>query len=437
MSRVAALSPAPRQQSERLRRFLHRVRVPGDIAAVTDIDTRRESDPASLGIPPERADAIWSAVEDLYRTGYYPALMFCLRRRGRIVFHRAIGHRSGNAPLDPEDAPRERARADTPSCVFSASKAATAMVIHRLEEEGLIRLMDPVSRYVPEFAAGGKGRTTIQQVLSHRAGIPGVEGVADPHVVLDHEACLQLICAAEPRHLLGRRQAYHAITGGVVLAEIVHRASGMDIREAWRRWFKEPMGFRVFDYGATPAVRRRMAEQQLTGVQDCRIVDRLAEGVLGASLPEIVALLREDGFYEATIPSGNMVTTAGEIGAFYQMLLDGGTWRGRRILAPETVFRATLEAGPHRFDRTLGIPLRFSSGFMLGGLPLGLFGSRSHHAFGHIGLSNNLSWADPERGISVALLVSGIPLLAGNLGALSRLVFTIANACPRGEMSRA
>jgi CubicO group peptidase (beta-lactamase class C family) len=427
----------PRQGNERLRRFLHRIRVPDDVPAATDIDSRRESDPELLGIPRAAADGIWSAVEDLYRTGYYPALMFCLRRRGRIVFNRAIGHRSGNGPLDSEGASRERARIDTPSCVFSASKAATAMVVHRLEQEGLIRLMDPVSRYVPEFAAAGKGRTTIQQVLSHRAGIPGVEGVADPHVVLDHDACLKLICAAEPRHLLGRRQAYHAITGGVVLAEIVSRVSGMDIREAWRRWFKRPMGLRVFDYGASTDVRRRIAEQQLTGVQDCRVVDRLAEGVLGASLREIVSLVREDGFYEAIIPAGNMVTTAEELSAFYQMLLDGGVWRGRRILDAETVFRATLEAGPHRFDRTLGIPLRFSSGFMLGGLPLGLFGSRSHHAFGHIGLSNNLSWADPERGISVALLVSGIPLLAGNLGALSRLVFTIASACSRGEMLRA
>lgn len=437
MSRPAAAISASRPGSERIRRFLHRIRVPGDIAAVTDIDRLREADPESVGIPRARADAIWSAVEDLYRTGYYPALMFCLRRRGRIVFNRAIGHRCGNAPLDPEDGPREAALASTPSCVFSASKAATAMVVHRLEEEGRIRLMDPVSRYVPEFARAGKGRITIQQVLAHRAGIPGVEGVADPRVVLEHEACLQLICAAEPRHLLGRRQAYHAITGGVVLAEIVRRVSGMDIREAWRVWFKRPMGFKVFDYGATPAVRRRIAEQQLTGVQDCRFVDRLAGGVLGASLGEIITLVREDGFYEAIIPAGNMVTTAEELSAFYQMLLDGGMWRGRRILAPETVFRATLEAGPHRIDRTLGIPLRFSSGFMLGGLPLGLFGSRSHHAFGHIGLSNNLSWADPERGISVALLVSGIPVLAGNLGALSRLVFTLADACPRGEMSRA
>jgi CubicO group peptidase (beta-lactamase class C family) len=126
-----------------------------------------------------------------------------------------------------------------------------------------------------------------------------------------------------------------------------------------------------------------------------------------------------------------MVTTAEEIGAFYQMLLDGGSWLGKQVLRPETVFRATHEAGPHSFDGTLGIPLRFSPGFMLGGTPFGLFGPRSQQAFGHIGLANNITWADPERRISVAMVVSGIPLVAGNIGALVRLMTAVSAACPR------
>ena len=137
------------------------------------------------------------------------------------------------------------------------------------------------------------------------------------------------------------------------------------------------------------------------------------------------------GFYKAVIPSGNMVATAGELTAFYQMLLDGGRWNGRQILRPETIQRATMEVGPHVLDRSIGMPLRFSQGFMLGGAPLGLFGQRSKHAFGHIGLANNITWADPERRISVALLVSGIPVLAGNYVALLKLIARIAGACPR------
>ena len=59
--------------------------------------------------------------------------------------------------------------------------------MHRMEEKGEINLLNPISHYIPEFAKHGKERTTIYHLLSHRAGIPGIAGVDDPRVVLDHE----------------------------------------------------------------------------------------------------------------------------------------------------------------------------------------------------------------------------------------------------------
>jgi CubicO group peptidase (beta-lactamase class C family) len=416
-----------------LRDFMHRIEVPRDIAEVTDTDADNECDPLEAGIAHKEAAAIWDAVEGLYRTGYYPTILFCLRRQGKVVFNRAIGHARGNGPGDEADTPKLRATVRTPSCIFSASKGISAMVMHRMEEQGQLNLLNPISHYIPEFAKHGKERTTIYHLLSHRAGIPGIAGVDDPQVVLDHEQCLQLLCDAEPQHLLGRQQAYHAITGGVILNEIVRRVSGMDMRKAWRTWFKEPMGFKVLDYGAAGPLRARIAEQTLTGIQNCSVVDGFLRDAIGAKLSDVAELLNDPGFYQAIIPSGNMVSTAEEAAAFYQMLLDGGRWNGRQILRPETIVRATMEVGPHQFDRTVGVPLRFSQGFMLGGAPFGLYGPRTHHAFGHVGLVNNITWADPERQISVALLVSGIPLLAGNLPALGRLIIRIARGCPRVE----
>jgi len=414
-----------------LRNFMHRIEVPRDLAAVTDVDADGECDPLDAGIAHKQAEAIWAAVEGLYRTGYYPAVMFCLRRQGKVVFNRAIGHARGNGPEDEADAPRMRANVRTPTCIFSASKAISAMVVHRMEERGEINLLNPISHYIPEFAKHGKERTTIYHLLSHRAGIPGIEGVDDARVVLDHEQSLQLLCEAEPKHLLGRQQAYHAITGGVILNEIVKRVSGMDMRRAWREWFKEPMGLKVLDYGASGAVLAKVTEQAPTGIQGCRVVDDFLRDSIGATLADVRDLVNTADFYRAVIPSGNMVSTAEEASAFYQMLLDGGRWNGQQILRPETIQRATMEVGPHQFDRTVGMPLRFSQGFMLGGAPFGLYGANSHHAYGHVGLVNNITWADPERQIAVALLVSGIPLLAGNLPALMRLISRIGSACPR------
>ena len=433
-----SLAVAMARPADAARRLMHRVRVPRALEPITDIDPR-ECDPRDADMDPARAATLWRAVENLYRTGYYPAVLFCLRRHGRIVFNRALGHLRGNSPLDADADADDAVPAGIGSagCLFSASKALSAMVLHRMEQEGMLRLLDPVAHYIPEFGAHGKQRTTIYHLLAHRAGVPGIEAVTDPRVVLDHALSLELICDARPRHLLGRRQAYHAVTAGVIVGELVRRVAGIDIRTAWRRWFKEPMGLRVIDFGADARVRGRVLEQALTGLQAGPLLDRFARPILGATLPEIIDVIASGpDFYRAIIPAGNMVATAEEASAVYQMLLDGGEWQGRRILRPETVFRATHEVGPHTFDRTLGIPLRFSPGFMLGGSPFGLFGPQSGEAFGHLGLVNNMTWADPARGISVALLVSGIPLLAGNLPALLRLLLAVAAACPSGQRGR-
>ena len=88
----------------KMRRFMHRIRVPADIDSVTGIDSASECDPLEAGIGHAQAESIWQAVQALYRTGYYPAVMFCLRRQGRIVFNRSLGHVRGNAPLDEPDA---------------------------------------------------------------------------------------------------------------------------------------------------------------------------------------------------------------------------------------------------------------------------------------------------------------------------------------------
>ena len=64
-----------------------------------------------------------------------------------------------------------------------------------------------------------------------------------------------------------------------------------------------------------------------------------------------------------------------------------------------------------KIDKSLGFPTRFSYGFMLGAQVLSLFGPDTERAFGHLGFTNILGWADPERAVSCALITSGKPVL--------------------------
>ena len=106
--------------------FLNRCRIPDDVRDVRSIGA--EVPGRELGISQGRIERIWDGVEAIYRTGVHPALQLCIRYRGQVVLHRALGHARGNSPGDSEDTPKILATSETPFCLFSASSSLTSSV---------------------------------------------------------------------------------------------------------------------------------------------------------------------------------------------------------------------------------------------------------------------------------------------------------------------
>jgi len=107
----------------------------------------------------------------------------------------------------------------------------------------------------------------------------------------------------------------------------------------------------------------------------------------------------------------NVVTTANEISRFFELLRRGGELDGVRVLEPRTIRRALTEQSYREVDFTLGFPARYGLGFILGAQLLSLYGPGTELAVGHLGFTNILVWADPERAVAGALLTSGKPVL--------------------------
>jgi len=418
-----------------------RCRVPRDLDSVTTRHSAAEVDPRGVGVDAEAVTRIWHAVERLYQSGMHPAIQLCVRHRGQILIDRAIGHASGNGPDDPPDAPKIAATPATPFCVFSASKAVTAMLIHLLDERNLIRLDDPVCEYVPEFGVHTKQWITIRHVLTHRAGIPNPPAEAMDLAVLDHpERVMQILCDLPQAWRPGRQLAYHAVTGGFVLGEIVRRVTGHDIRTFMSREVREPLGFRWMNYGTTPADIGRVARNYFTGPPPVPPLRFLLRRALGLDFQTVIDMSNDPRFLDVTIPSGNLVATANELSRFYQVLLDGGTEGNIRIFEPRTIRRALGEQSYLEVDLTLAFPFRYGMGFMLGAEWLSLYGPDTPYAFGHLGFTNVISWADPERELAAALLTSGKPLIYPELYFAWDALRQIGLACrkrPRAARLRA
>jgi CubicO group peptidase (beta-lactamase class C family) len=412
-------------------RLMRLIEVPRDLDEVIVIDRNKEVDPREVGLRPADVDRAWDHVLNVYRSGVHPAITINLRRQGKIVMARSIGHARGNGPDDGPDSVRVLATPDTPMCLFSASKAITALLMHMLAEEGLVDLADPVTRYAPEFGRKGKGGITLHQVLAHRGGIPGLPRGTPLEVLWDEDRTWELLCNAEPIITDGSKLAYHAITGGFVLERVLRVVTGAGIDAYLERRIRKPMGMKYFTYGARPEHRDALALNYATGPHQGPVLGTLIRRALGTDMKAIASISNEPRYHEAIIPAANLVASAGETSAFFQMMLDGGRWGRKRICAPETVANAVRETGQRAFDRTLMLPMRYSAGLMLGDEPFGLWGPHSGQAFGHVGLINKFAWADPQREISVAILTSGILLVAHHLAPFARLIRSIGATPPR------
>ncbi len=405
-------------------------RVPQSVAAVTSVG--EEIDAREVGVAREGVSRIWQAAESLYRSGIHPAIQVCVRRQGRVILDRAIGHTVGNGPDDPPNAKKVRATPETPFNLFSASKAVTAMVIHLLDQDRAIHLDDPVCAYIPEFGIHKKQWITIRHVLSHRAGIPNLPPEAINLDILERpDEILGLLCEAKPTWRPGRQLAYHAISGGFVLGEVVRRVTGKSIRAVLDARIRRPLGFRWLSYGVPRRDVGKVAVNYFTGPPPLPPLSFILNRALGVGFREATALSNDPRFLTAVVPAGNLIATANEMSRFYQLLLNGGELDGVRIFDPRTITHATSEQSYFEFDLTLGLPLRYGLGFMLGGKWLSLYGPDTQYAFGHLGFTNIVTWADPERQVSAAVMTSGKPLVYPALYHAYNIVRQIGLACPK------
>jgi CubicO group peptidase (beta-lactamase class C family) len=413
---------------------LRRIPVPRDLDSVTSIGA--ESPAGEGGMTEDGVERIWKDAVSLYRSGVHPAVQVCVRREGAVVLDRAIGHASGNGPSDSREGEQVLATPGTPYCVYSASKAITAFVVHKLIERGDVRIDAPVLEYIPEYGAHGKEGITIGHVLAHRAGVPNLpREVLGVDNIGDRELLVNALVDAKPFAKPGRLLAYHAVSGGFILGEVVHRVTGKDIRQVLGEEFLEPLGFRWTNYGVAAEDLPQVGLNYVTGPRLLPPLSNLLTRALGARLDEVTEIGNDPTFLTGIVPAANTVTTANELSRFYELMRRGGELDGVRVLEPDTIRHALTEQSHLEVDLSLGFPTRFSYGLMLGAQRVSLYGPDTQHAFGHLGFTNILAWADPERALACAVITSGKPTVYPEMPRFFNLPRRIGREAPKVEGS--
>ncbi|MEU4240198.1 serine hydrolase domain-containing protein [Actinoplanes sp. NPDC026619] len=299
---------------------------------------------------------LWRAVELIEERPNRAQL--CVIRDGQVVLDQAWG-----------------ADADTPFLLFSAGKPFTAMLVHRLARQGAFALDDPIARYWPEFGEFDKGGITLRHVLRHRSGLPYAKSVrGDALLATRWDRSVRALARARPHSAPGAVCAYHMISHGFLLGEVVQRVTGRPLPDVLRTEIFEPAGMWHTRLGP-PGSRVSMVGGPVV----------------------MRTLFNRRSMRDAVIPAATVSSTARDLAAFYQSLLDDGSWRD-----------ATTPTSEGETDQISGMPIRWSEGFQLGqpGRER-YFGSRSDPlTFGHNGSNACFGWADPGRRLVVAYLTN-------------------------------
>jgi CubicO group peptidase (beta-lactamase class C family) len=368
----------------------------------------------------------------------FRALMARGPRGGALVVRRGSGVLA-DLRIGFEDRARDRRwRAETQALGFSATKGLAAMVIHRLADRGLIDYDEPVATFWPEFAAGGKGRITVRELLSHRAGLYDVQAVArNADDLLDHVGMEQRLAAAIPQGPPGR-PAYHALTFGWLASGLARAVTGKGMRELVRTELADPLGTSGLEIGADP-LRRRPAEMVGSSLRIYTAFGIAATPLLGwlpitkagfraLHAPGFEQLCRgpDPAIWHTEMPAVNGALSADGLARLYVPLADGGLGPdGERFLSPETVGQVG-RVQTRGVDRVLGVRMRWRLGFHHA---FGL-GTPAPKALGHFGFGGGGGWGDPATGISFGFVSSHIGNFTTAIGDLGILrLSAVARAC--------
>jgi len=347
---------------------------------------------------------------------------------------------------DPSGAPWvER----TPSLSFSTTKGVASIALHRCVDQGRIAYDAPVARYWPEFAQAGKGDITVRHVLCHEAGLYDVRGLlGDAHELLDWERVVSALAAARPAHAPGRYNAYHALTYGYLVGELVRRVSGVPLRDYVQRELAEPLSLDHLHLGAPPEaiaeaaryfplpegerMQQRMRGAARGGEAGKRSLRSQLQRAGVLALRRAGVPLDQERFARALIPRGAVgfdwsadatlaacnpsaggLFTARALARLYGALAVGGTLDGVQVLSAATLKQATALQN-RRLDGVLLLPMHWRLGFH------SIASKRGFHrgAFGHYGFRGSGAFADPRRRMAVAYVTNcggGSPIGDGRI----------------------
>ena len=327
-----------------------------------------------------------------------PGAVLLVGHDGKVIYRKAFGNKS----LEPA---RSAMTVDTIFDLASLTKVvATTTAVMQLEEQGKIRINDPVVKYIPEFGQNGKEDITVRDLLTHHSGLPPDLDLTQPWTSRD--VAYSMAYASTPIAPPRAKFIYSDINY-IVLGALVERVSGLSLDSYCQQNIFGPLGMSHTRFRPLPAWYEQIAPteydehgQMLRGVVHDPTARRMG-GVAGHA---------------------GVFSTADDLAKFAQALLDGSPVLSRLAIEKMTTPQQPPTSPAIRgFGWDIDSPFASNRGELL---PVG--------SFGHTGFTGTSIWIDPTTRTYIILLTSSVhPRGKGNVISLRVKVATaVAAAIP-------
>ena len=333
----------------------------------------RNVPPDSVGMSADRLATISHVAERGLDARGYPGIAVVVGRHGGLVWEHGYGSLdwdSASAQVDPT-----RTMYDLASLTKVIATTTAIMVLY---DEHRIHLDDPVSTYFRAYRRGAKRQVTIRMLLEHRAGLPPGRTVYRRGRAA--ATARQMILATPLEYPPGEREVYSDV-GADVLGFVVEAISGERLDDFVREHVFRPLGMKSTMFRPPRSLRARIAPTEIASSRGHalrgEVHDETADALGGVA------------------GNAGLFATAGDLAVFAQMMLDGGTYRGVRIVRDSTVALFTRRASGWR---ALGWET------CAGGASCGRY--MSDLAYGHTGFTGTSIWIDPESDLFVIVLAN-------------------------------
>lgn len=351
----------------------------------------------------------------------FSGAQMALYRHGRLALDVGGGTartRTGE-PVTPE----------TMFVLFSSTKGLAALVMWMLHERGAVGFDDPVVKHWPSFASivPEKAAITIRHVMGHRGGFPLGPDWFTARYWGDHDAMVRAMEEVPLQWRPGEHAGYHALNFGWVLNELCIRtdAQGRDLGQFLREEACRPLGIEDLYVGLPDdeALEARVAwvEEPEEPLSTAAAAGVGAGGPAGPprpdqvfrspvtddrhrATPELGIPWNRPAVHRAVAPGGGGIATARALAKVYAALSLGGELNGVRIISRESLEQAIVPTTkPGEVDRTLGLPMRWGTGWQIGSAAEGA----TPRTFGHGGRGGQMGWADLDRGLAFGFTTTG------------------------------